>query len=284
MQHSNKMSQSNSNQTVKFKRMKQLFLLFLKQFEVDDYKLLIRFLQLIINNYNLNPSKLFGFLTNQSDNSIENELSQPIAAAAGQLIFKPTHHSAHKQHEQAVIKPSSSLIKLNKKLKYISPTSYFNKQRRNFLIREHQFKLKELNRLAKNKRKQINESNHHYNRLSKRSSNIHENQSDQENIQFFEENDNEINFAYQNYQLETAAELGKEFDSKALNINTLSDRNEIIDSFVLKDNEDNDYENDEEEEGEKKKTTISYLTTATMNSGRLIPNHPTTNIKKTTPA
>jgi hypothetical protein len=42
------------------KRMKHLFLIFLKQFQVNEYKLLMQFLQLIIDKYNLNPSKLFG--------------------------------------------------------------------------------------------------------------------------------------------------------------------------------------------------------------------------------
>lgn len=53
------------DKVVNLKRMKHLFLLFLKQFEVDEYKLLMQFLQLIINKYNSNPSTLFGFLTNQ---------------------------------------------------------------------------------------------------------------------------------------------------------------------------------------------------------------------------
>lgn len=45
---------------VDLKRMKHLFLLFLKQFEVNEYKLLMRFLQLIINKYNSSPSTLYG--------------------------------------------------------------------------------------------------------------------------------------------------------------------------------------------------------------------------------
>jgi len=225
------MSQSpNSNQTVKFKRMKQLFLLFLKQFEVDDYKLLIRFLQLIIKNYNLNPSKLFGFLTNQSDNSIENELSQPIAGLIGSIRLPHKHHT-----EPAKPMP---LIKLNKKIKYISPLSYYNKHRRNFLIKEHQFKLKELNRLANNKRKQISQ----FNKL--RSSNLNENQPDQEDIEYFKDNrdDNEINFVYENYQ----PEVPKNSDSEALDLNTLSNQNEIIDAFILKDDDEEEEEDDDD--------------------------------------
>lgn len=63
-----------------FKRMKQLFLIFLKQFEMDEYKLLIQFLQLIINKYNLNPSKLFGFLTSTNEQE-EISLNDVVAAA-----------------------------------------------------------------------------------------------------------------------------------------------------------------------------------------------------------
>ena len=46
--------------TANTKRMKNLFLIFLKQFQVNEYKLLMQFLQLIIEKYNSNPSKLFG--------------------------------------------------------------------------------------------------------------------------------------------------------------------------------------------------------------------------------
>lgn len=53
--------------------MKHLFLIFLKQFEVNEYKSLIQFLQLIIEKYNLNPSKLYGFLTNKSENEEDDD-------------------------------------------------------------------------------------------------------------------------------------------------------------------------------------------------------------------
>ena len=43
-QHSNNVENNKMTQNYKFKRMKQLFLVFLKQFNVDDYKLLIHFL------------------------------------------------------------------------------------------------------------------------------------------------------------------------------------------------------------------------------------------------
>ncbi len=54
---SNKMTQEN---VANSKKMKHLFLLFLKQFEVDEYKFLMSFLQLVIDKYNMNPSTLFG--------------------------------------------------------------------------------------------------------------------------------------------------------------------------------------------------------------------------------
>ena len=53
------MTQSEKK-VVDLKRMKNLFLVFLKQFEVDEYKLLMQFLQLIISKYNSKPSNLFG--------------------------------------------------------------------------------------------------------------------------------------------------------------------------------------------------------------------------------
>ncbi len=106
-------------ESYKFKRMKQLFLVFLKQFEVDDYKLLIHFLHLIINKYNTNPTKLFGFLTNLSDYSIEKELKD------------------------------QNSIKV-KKLKFKTPISYYHKQKRNFIIRENRLKSREFNVLTKN--------------------------------------------------------------------------------------------------------------------------------------
>lgn len=59
--------QQQSQQINSSKRMKHLFLIFLKQFQVDEYKQLINFLQITIDKYNLNPSKLFGFLTSQED-------------------------------------------------------------------------------------------------------------------------------------------------------------------------------------------------------------------------
>ncbi len=42
------------------KRIKNLFLEFLKQFQVEEYKLLMQFLQLLIDKYNSNPATLFG--------------------------------------------------------------------------------------------------------------------------------------------------------------------------------------------------------------------------------
>lgn len=71
---------SQQTKPANFKRMKQLFLIFLKQFEMDEYKLLIQFLQLIINKYNLNPSKLFGFLTSTNEQE-EISLNDVVAAA-----------------------------------------------------------------------------------------------------------------------------------------------------------------------------------------------------------
>jgi len=41
-------------------KMKNMFLMFLKQFDVNEYKYLMQFLQLIITKYNVNPSQLFG--------------------------------------------------------------------------------------------------------------------------------------------------------------------------------------------------------------------------------
>lgn len=72
------MSQQQINKNTKFKRMKHLFLIFLKQFEVDEYKLLIQFLQLIIDKYNVNPSKLFGFLTSQDEISLDDVVNQKL--------------------------------------------------------------------------------------------------------------------------------------------------------------------------------------------------------------
>ena len=40
-------------------KMKSMFLIFLKQFDVNEYKHLMQFLQLIITKYNVNPSQLF---------------------------------------------------------------------------------------------------------------------------------------------------------------------------------------------------------------------------------
>ena len=40
-------------------KMKNMFLMFLKQFDVNEYKYLMQFLQLIITKYNVNPSQLF---------------------------------------------------------------------------------------------------------------------------------------------------------------------------------------------------------------------------------
>ncbi len=65
--NNNKNQQQQSQQINSSKRMKHLFLIFLKQFQVDEYKQLIKFLQITIDKYNLNPSKLFGFLTSQED-------------------------------------------------------------------------------------------------------------------------------------------------------------------------------------------------------------------------
>lgn len=57
--NSNQSNKMNQLEAFNFKRMKHLFLIFLKQFEVNEYKILIKFLQLIVDKYNLNPSKLF---------------------------------------------------------------------------------------------------------------------------------------------------------------------------------------------------------------------------------
>ena len=47
------------------KRIKHLFHVFLKQFQVDEYKLLLQFLQLLIDKYNSNPAALFGIKMSQ---------------------------------------------------------------------------------------------------------------------------------------------------------------------------------------------------------------------------
>jgi hypothetical protein len=44
---------------VNLSKMKKMFLMFLKQFDVNEYKHLMQFLQLIITKYNVNPSQLF---------------------------------------------------------------------------------------------------------------------------------------------------------------------------------------------------------------------------------
>jgi len=41
------------------KKMKHMFLIFLKQFQVNEYRYLMIFLQSVINKYNVSPSKLF---------------------------------------------------------------------------------------------------------------------------------------------------------------------------------------------------------------------------------
>ena len=125
-QHSNNVENNKMTQNYKFKRMKQLFLVFLKQFNVDDYKLLIHFLHLIINNYNSNPTKLFGFLTNLSDYSIEKELKDQNSEQINSFKYKPT-------------------------------ISYYLKRKRNLLIRENKFKLREFKFLNNIKTKLIND-------------------------------------------------------------------------------------------------------------------------------
>lgn len=45
---------TQSKKVVNLKRIKYLFRIFLKQFHVDEYKLLMQYLQLSINRYNSN--------------------------------------------------------------------------------------------------------------------------------------------------------------------------------------------------------------------------------------
>ena len=45
---------TQSKEVFNLKRMKYLFGIFLKQFQVDEYKLLMQYLQLTINRYNSN--------------------------------------------------------------------------------------------------------------------------------------------------------------------------------------------------------------------------------------
>jgi hypothetical protein len=173
-------------ESYKFKRMKQLFLVFLKQFEVDDYKLLIRFLHLIINNYNTNPTKLFGFLTNLNDYSIEKELND-----------------------------QNSIKVKNFRFKFKTPISYYQKQKRNFLIRENRLKSRESNILTKNT------------------------QFTTDDFQFYDnENYSDVNYLKDNEQNKT--------------YNFEANRNEIIEAFVAKENDELNsvatYEEDFEDE------------------------------------
>jgi hypothetical protein len=53
------------------KEIKLRFSVFLNQFSKDDIKLLMQFLEMIIDEYNSNPFKLFGLSQNYSDYSFE---------------------------------------------------------------------------------------------------------------------------------------------------------------------------------------------------------------------
>lgn len=104
--------------------------------------------------------------------------------------------------------------------KLSTPTSYYNKQRRNFLIKEHQFKLKELNRLARKKL------------IKQPVMNI----IDEEDIQFCDnDNDSDINFLDENYQSKIVDPTPPKYD-----LNMLANRSDIIESFIMKEGDDDD--------------------------------------------
>lgn len=50
----------NSFKTSTLRRIKRLFLIYLKQFDIEEFKLMIKFLRFILNKYKLEPLKLFG--------------------------------------------------------------------------------------------------------------------------------------------------------------------------------------------------------------------------------
>lgn len=104
--------------------------------------------------------------------------------------------------------------------KLSTPTSYYNKHRRNFLIKEHQFKLKELNRLARKKL------------IKQPVMNI----IDEEDIQFCDnDNDSDINFLDENYQSKIVDPTPPKYD-----LNMLANRSDIIESFIMKEGDDDD--------------------------------------------
>lgn len=164
------------DKVVNLKRMKHLFLLFLKQFEVDEYKLLMQFLQLIINKYKLNPSTLFGFLTNQIEND-EDELFESNQYKRGPNIINP------KQRHYQQLKHAQNKAKLNKQGHTVLSSQSF------------------------------------------------EAELDEDNIKFDDNDDDaDIDYLDENYNEPLAnGAIKTEFD-----LNTLKDRVDILNSFVMK--------------------------------------------------